>query len=172
MSRNVGLSGIALLICALGCFHNGVRAPSVGPTRPGLVVPASVATVSQTLQDDLTDAGIAVLAKREGRNERLVGTTKAGKKPTTKTENVVVTISDSTRITQTVSVAFSDLNTGSCVTATGTADSVGTVTATNVTMSQPVNGSCRGFGGFGGFGSRGGQNGGGQNGGSSSSTTA
>jgi hypothetical protein len=35
--------------------------------------------VSQTLQDDLTDAGIAVLAKREGRNERLVGTTKAGK---------------------------------------------------------------------------------------------
>jgi hypothetical protein len=36
------------------------------------------------------------------------------------------------------------------VTATGTVDSVGTVTAKEVTISQPENGSCTGFGGFGG----------------------
>jgi hypothetical protein len=102
-----------------------------------------------------------------------VASTKQGAKPKTKTENVVVTVSDSTRVTQTLPVTLSDLTTGSCVTATGSADSVGTITATNVTMSQPVNGSCRGFGGFGGFGGfrgNGGQNSGGQNSGSASNT--
>jgi hypothetical protein len=38
---------------------------------------------------------------------------------------------------------------GKCVTAQGTADSTGTVTATSVRISDPVNGQCS-LGGFGG----------------------
>jgi len=42
-----------------------------------------------------------------------------------------------------------------CVAATGTVDSLGTITAKTVTISQPQNGSCGGgLGGFGGFGGR------------------
>jgi hypothetical protein len=79
MSRCLGLRSVAALLCVLGCSHDGFLAPSTGPGRPGLVVEGSVAHVSETLQDGLCDAGIAVLAKRDGRNERLVGTSKSGK---------------------------------------------------------------------------------------------
>ncbi len=74
------------------------------------------------------------------------------KKSKTKTRTVTVTLTSSTTVTQTVKGAESDLAVGSCVSANGTADSLGTITAKNVTISQPVNGSCGG--GFGGFGGR------------------
>jgi|SRR5271169_1335923 len=77
------------------------------------------------------------------------------KKTKAKTATVSVTLSGSTTVTETVKGAVSDLAVGSCVTANGTADSLGTITAKSVTVSQPVNGSCGGgFGGFGGFGGR------------------
>ena len=69
-------------------------------------------------------------------------------KPKSKTVNVTVSLADSTAIMQTVAASEGDLAVGACVNAAGTADSVGTVTATTVTISQPQNGSCprSGFG--------------------------
>ncbi len=76
----------------------------------------------------------------------------ANKKSKPKTKTVTVTLTSSTTLTQTVKAAMSDLAVGSCVSANGTVDSLGTVTAKNVTISQPQNGTC--FAGFGGFGGR------------------
>jgi hypothetical protein len=73
-------------------------------------------------------------------------TSKRNTKPKAKTVNVTVSLADSTAITQRVGASSSDLAVGSCVNATGTTDSVGTVTATTVTISQPQNGSCAAFG--------------------------
>ena len=75
------------------------------------------------------------------------------------TQNVDVTLNSTTTLLQTVSTTQKDLAVGVCVAASGTADSVGTITAKTVTISQPVNGTCTGNGGFGGrpggFGPRG-----------------
>jgi hypothetical protein len=79
VSRCLGLSRVAALLCVLGCSHDGFLVPSTGPERSELVVAGSVTYVSGTLVDGLCDAGIAVVAKRDGRNERLVGITKSGK---------------------------------------------------------------------------------------------
>ena len=77
-----------------------------------------------------------------------------------KTRTVTVTLTGSTTLSQTNTAAESNLAVGSCVSANGTPDSLGTITAKSVTISQPVNGSCAGgFGGFGG-GFRGGAGGG------------
>jgi hypothetical protein len=77
-----------------------------------------------------------------------------------KTRTVTVTLTGSTTLSQTIKAAESNLAVGSCVSANGTPDSVGTITAKSVTISQPVNGSCTGgLGGFGG-GFRGGAGGG------------
>jgi hypothetical protein len=80
---------------------------------------------------------------------------KKGAKPKTTTKAVTVKLSSSTTITQTVAAAASDVTVGSCVTATGTS-AAGGVTASSVTVSQPVNGACGGFGGRGGGGFGGG----------------
>ena len=86
------------------------------------------------------------------------------KKSKPKTRNVSVTLTGSTTFTQLVKAAESDLAVGSCVTANGTVDSLGTITAKTVAIAQPVNGSCAGaVGGFGRFG--GGFRGGGAGGG-------
>jgi hypothetical protein len=77
--------------------------------------------------------------------------TAKSKKPKTKTENVTVTVGDSTAISQTTPASQKNLAVGSCVSAFGTTDSVGTVTANRVSISQPQNGACSAFG-FGGFG--------------------
>jgi len=82
------------------------------------------------------------------------------KKPTTKTQNVDATITPDTTVSQTVPATAKDLAVGSCVMASGKVDSVGTVTANRVEISQPANGACSfGFGGRGpgGFGQPGGQ---------------
>jgi hypothetical protein len=73
-------------------------------------------------------------------------TSKRNTTPKSKTVNVTVSLADSTAITQTVDATSADLAVGSCVNATGTTDSVGTVTASTVTISQPQNGSCAPFG--------------------------
>ena len=78
-----------------------------------------------------------------------------------------VTLSSSTRVDQTVAATADVLTVGSCVNAAGTADSVGTVSAKTVTVSQPVNGTCTGgfgFGGQAGFGPPGGGSGSSSNG--------
>jgi len=83
------------------------------------------------------------------------GRPKRGTTPKLTTQKVDVTLSDSTKITQTVAGTMSDVAVGSCLTAIGTGDATA-VTAARVTISDPVNGACTaGFGG-GGFPGRGG----------------
>jgi hypothetical protein len=69
---------------------------------------------------------------------------------------VTVTFTASTPITDTVSVTSKDVTVGSCVTVVGKPSAAGaaakSVTATSVTISAPVKGSCTGAGGFGGGG--------------------
>ena len=80
---------------------------------------------------------------------------------------VTVTFTASTPITDTVSVTSKDVTVGSCVTVVGQPSAAGaaakSVTATSVTISAPIKGSCIGAGaggfgggGFGGFGRGGG----------------
>lgn len=65
--------------------------------------------------------------------------------PKATTKKVKVTLSSSTKVTQLVSAAQTDLTTGQCVSAAGTGDSEA-ITAERVTISQPENDSCTGFG--------------------------
>jgi Domain of unknown function (DUF5666) len=81
---------------------------------------------------------------------------------------VTVTFSASTAITETVTVTSKDVTVGSCVTVVGQPAATGAatgaapgaaakpVTATSVTISAPVKGTCTAAGGFGGFGRGGG----------------
>ena len=71
--------------------------------------------------------------------------------PKLKKQKVTVTLGDGVSVTHSVEASQSDLQTGVCVTAQGKTDSVGTVTATKVMISQAQDGEC-GFGGFGGLG--------------------
>ena len=92
---------------------------------------------------------------------------------TQKTASKTVTVDGSTKYSTTQSGAASDLVVGQCVVARGKADDSGTVAATALTVSAPLNGSCTsGFGGFGGRGGfGGGQRGGNAGTGSQSGTT-
>ena len=56
--------------------------------------------------------------------------------------NVDVAFSSSTPISKTSAGGISDIAVGSCVTATGSVDSMGVITATAVTVSPTDNGSC------------------------------
>jgi hypothetical protein len=70
--------------------------------------------------------------------------------------NKTVTVDSSTKITTMASTTASSLQVGRCASAQGTADSTGTVAATSVLITDPVNGQCTvGFGGFGGPGTGG-----------------
>ena len=76
------------------------------------------------------------------------------------TTNKTVTLTSATKITTVRSATAAAATVGRCVTAEGKADSTGTVAATSIAVTDPVNGKCTsGFGGFGGFGAggRGGQ---------------
>ena len=127
-------------------FGNGTpgSTPFTLPNGSAGTVPANIAaafgTVSSVSGDQLTV------------KEQAPKTTKKTKKTKAKTGTVAVTLTGSTTVTETVNGAVADLAVGSCVTANGTVDSLGTITAKSVTISQPQNGSCGGgFGGFGGF---------------------
>jgi hypothetical protein len=71
--------------------------------------------------------------------------------PKVTTKKVKVALSGSTKVTELVPAAQTDLATGLCVSAAGTGDSQA-ITADRVTISQPDNGSCMGFGFAGGGG--------------------
>ena len=126
-----------------GRFGNGTpgSTPFTLPGGSAGTVPANIAaafgTVSSVSGDQLT-------VKEQA--------PKTTKKTKAKTGTVAVTLTGSTTITETVKGAVANLAVGSCVTANGTVDSLGTITAKSVTISQPQNGSCGGgLGGFGGF---------------------
>ena len=77
----------------------------------------------------------------------------SNKPPKFTKRNVKVTLTGSSTITHSVEATDSVVVIGACLTTQGSTDSVGTVTAKTVTVSQPESdGSCSpGFGGFGGF---------------------
>jgi Domain of unknown function (DUF5666) len=136
-----------------GAGRFGNRTPgSGGPpfTLPGGgTVPSNIAAAFGTVS---SVSGQQLTVKSQ------VPQTNTKSKP--KTRTVTVTLTGSTTLSQTIKAAQSNLAVGSCVSANGTPDSVGTITAKSVTISQPVNGSCAGgLGGFGG-GFRGGAGGG------------
>ncbi len=74
---------------------------------------------------------------------------KRNARPKSTTKTVTVTLSSATQFTQTVSATADAAAVGACVNAAGNTDSVGTVTADTVTVTQPVDGECSAFGGFG-----------------------
>ncbi len=77
-----------------------------------------------------------------------------GTRPTVKTSTVKVTISSSTTYKESQGAASTALAVGDCVTAAGSNDSTGTVTASSVQITSTGSASCTsGFGGFGGGGS-------------------
>ncbi len=67
------------------------------------------------------------------------------------TSTVAVTTSSSTTYTATAKASAADVKVGSCLTAQGSTDSTGAVTARRVSLSPAVDGSCTFGGGFGGF---------------------
>jgi hypothetical protein len=72
----------------------------------------------------------------------------ASSAPTMTTVTRTVTLSSSTTYTKTESASSSDLKVGRCVTALGSTDSNGTLTATMIALRPAQNGSCTaGFGG-------------------------
>ncbi len=139
-----------------GRFGNGTPdsggPPFTSPNGSPLTLPNG-STVPSNLA--ATFGAVSSVSGSQLTVKQVVPPTNKKSKSKPKTSTVNVTISSSTTLTQTVTAAMSDLAVGSCVTAVGTVDSVGTVTARNVTISQPQNGSCfAGFGGLGGFGGR------------------
>jgi hypothetical protein len=64
--------------------------------------------------------------------------------------DVSVSLSGTTPLSKTRTGTVADITTGSCVTATGTKDAGGVLTASTVLLSPPVNGACTTPGGFGG----------------------
>jgi hypothetical protein len=71
--------------------------------------------------------------------------------PLSPTGSSTVSVGSATTITEQVTGARGDVRNGACVTAIGQKNSKGIVTATRVTITQPVKGQC-----VGGFGARGG----------------
>lgn len=63
--------------------------------------------------------------------------------------NVTVTWTSSTNFTTLASASASAVKVGVCLSASGRADDTGAVTATAITLSSPINGSCVGVGAFG-----------------------
>ena len=83
-------------------------------------------------------------------------------KATTKTGPKTVNVAKTTKYTKTEKSTVSALKVGECVTATGSTNNIGAVSATTLIVTQATSSGCTGFGfgGFGGFGGRGGPGGG------------
>lgn len=134
---------------ALGGSGSGARrfgggtpgsTPFTSPNGSAGTVPTNIAAAFGTVS---SVSGSQLTVKEQAPTTTKKTKTKA------KTGTVVVTLTGSTTVTETVKGAVGDLAVGSCVNANGTVDSLGTITAKSVTISQPQNGSCGG--GFGGF---------------------
>ena len=63
--------------------------------------------------------------------------------------DTTVAYTSSTPITQTSTATFADITSGECISATGTKDTSGAITASNVTVRNATNGSCTAAGVFG-----------------------
>ena len=79
MTRCLGLCGLTVLLCVLGCLPGAFVVPPPEREQARIVVHDSVAHVYGTLQDGLSDLGILVIPKKVDQDQRLIGVTKAGK---------------------------------------------------------------------------------------------
>jgi Domain of unknown function (DUF5666) len=138
------LAGLGVVLAATACGGSGGTATSTPPAASSS--PGPTPTSTQAAFPGVIGTAAAVS-----------GSSLEVQNPTS--GQVTVTFTSATPITDTVSVTSKDLTVGSCVTVVGQPSTGGsasrTVTATSVTISTPVKGSCTGAGGFG-FGSGGG----------------
>ena len=104
---------------------------------------------------------------------RPAGTPTSRPTTTPKTSPETVIVSSKTKYSKTERVTAGALKVGECATAIGTTNDIGVVTATRLTVTQPVGGSCStGFGFRGGFGGGAGSGGGGSGSGQASGASA
>lgn len=123
-----------------GSLPNGGTFPQGGTPPSGDVVGAGGNVTGKVVSVD----GDAVVVRGRVPQQSSNGDLKLEKR------KVTVTLSDATTVTHTVDATERALVVGSCVRTQGSTDSVGTVTADTVTVSQPVDGACTaGFGGRG-----------------------
>jgi Domain of unknown function (DUF5666) len=91
----------------------------------------------------------------QGRNRAAgsTGSASASTSTSTSTTSVTVTATAATKYLKTITAAPSALKVGQCITALGTANSIGAIAARSIRISQPGPTGCvTGFGGRGGFG--------------------
>jgi hypothetical protein len=136
------LAGLGVALAVTACGSGGTPTPTAAAAASNSPAPAS----SQSAFPGVVGTAAAVS-----------GSSMEVQNPTA--GQVTVTFTAATPITETVAATSKDVIAGSCVSVTGTPSTSGSatrsVTATTVTVSTPVNGSCTagsGFGGFGGFG--------------------
>ena len=109
-------------------------------TRPRTTRPANFATASgKVTSKSGTKIGVEAVTVSFSKG-----------KVTTKTGPKTVNVSKSTKYTKSERVEAGSLKVGECVTATGSTNSIGAVTATTLIVSQPTSSGCSTFGGFGG----------------------
>jgi Domain of unknown function (DUF5666) len=99
-------------------------APSAPPSGPPPSAPAAVA--SGTV-GSVSGSTLVIAARRVGSNS---------------TRTVTVTVDSNTKITTDATTTSKSVKVGKCVSAQGAADSTGTVAATRIRISDPVNGQC------------------------------
>ena len=128
-----------------GSIPNGSNPPNGSTPRNGNTRPRTSGMAFGSVQ---SVKGNDVVVKASTFQRRSRSGNSQASAPKVKTKKVKVTLSSSTKVTQLVPASQADLATGQCVSAAGTGDSEA-ITADRVTISQPENGSCRGFG-FGG----------------------
>lgn len=110
-------------------FPSGAPSGSPGGRRGGLGAFMTIGTVSSASSTGFVVTPVA--------------------RPGATASPVTVTVSSSTTYTETQSATATDVKTGICMSANGTTDSTGALTAKRITLSQPVNGTCTAGGRFG-----------------------
>jgi len=122
-----GIACLSIVACG-GAAAGGGSTPSASPSGGGRALFSRNAAFGQLVQIN-------------GSTLVLSGTT----------GDSTVTYAATTTITQTSTGTLANIAPGMCITATGTKDAAGMLTATSVLLSAPVNGSCAtaGFGGRG-----------------------
>ncbi len=145
--------GAGVILAACGSTATAISSPS---TSVASATSSSAANATGRLGNR------AAIPGTSGTIASVTGTTLEVQNPTT--GQTTVTYSSSTVLTKTIASTASAVIAGVCVNALGTPTATGSststsffgrpVTATTVTVSQPVNGSCTSAAGAGGFGGR------------------
>jgi hypothetical protein len=112
-----------------------VSGPSGAPTAPPSGAPSGMPSGGPGRFVSLGTAGKVTAVHSDG-------FTVASTRPGGTTQDVRVTTSSTTSYTRTAKATASEVKVGLCLTAQGTRDGTGAVTARSVNLSQPVDGGC------------------------------